>query len=164
VHLTNIAGQEETLHKIFTLVKKSEQTSLSWNPGKQELALIANGKLAAADLPCKVLIVNEAEWEMVKDQQKELIKEIPEIVVTRGDKGGFVYEHGKKTLMFLASGAKAVETTGAGDAFSTGFVAGQLLNKSVKTCITWGVRNAGSVVGQFGAKAGLLDRQRIQAT
>jgi hypothetical protein len=26
------------------------------------------------------------------------------------------------------------------------------------------VRNAGSVVGQFGAKAGLLDRQRIQAT
>jgi ribokinase len=161
-HLTNIAGQEETLRKIFALVKKNEQTSLSWNPGKQELALIADGKLAVTDIPCKVLILNEAEWEMVRGQQTELIKEIPEIVVTQGAKGGFVYEHGRKTLKFLASGQKAVETTGAGDAFATGFVAGQLLGKSTETCVTWGVRNAGSVVGQFGAKAGLLDRQRIQ--
>jgi ribokinase len=162
VHLTNIAGQETTLRKIFELVKKNEQTSLSWNPGKQELALIAEGKLAVADIPCKVLILNEVEWELVKDQQKELIKEIPEIVITQGERGGFVYEHGKKTLKFMASGNKAVETTGAGDAFATGFVAGQLLNKSVETCLTWGVRNAGSVVSQFGAKAGLLDRQCIQ--
>ncbi|MFH2118427.1 MAG: carbohydrate kinase family protein, partial [Candidatus Paceibacterota bacterium] len=162
VHLTNIAGQEETLRKIFKLIKKNEQTTLSWNPGKQELQLIADGKLPVAEIVCKVLILNEAEWELIGEQQAELIKEIPTIVVTQGKKGGFVYEDGQKTLRFLASGDKAVESTGAGDAFSTGFVAGQLLNKPTKTCVEWGVRNAGSVISHFGAKLGLLDRQRIQ--
>ncbi|OGJ37615.1 MAG: hypothetical protein A2383_02930 [Candidatus Pacebacteria bacterium RIFOXYB1_FULL_39_46] len=164
VHLTNIAGQKETLHKIFTLIKKNEQTTLSWNPGKQELRLIADGELPVAEIICKILIINEAEWELVAKQQAELIKEIPEIVITQGNKGGFVYEHGKKTLRFLASGNKAIEATGAGDAFATGFVAGQLLSKPTKTCVEWGARNAGSVISYFGAKIGLLDRQHIQTT
>ena len=163
VHLTNIAGKEETLHKIFKLIRKNLETTLSWNPGKQELALIAEEKLAITDIPCKILILNEVEWELVKDQQKALIKEIPEIIITQGQKGGFVYEHGQKTFKFLATGDRAIETTGAGDAFSTGFVAGQLLGESLKTCVTWGARNAGSVISQFGAKAGLLDRQHIKS-
>jgi ribokinase len=163
VHVSNIAGREQTLRKIFELVKKSAQTSLSWNPGKQELQLIADGKLAVADIPCKVLILNEGEWAMVEKQQAELIKEIPEIVVTRGKEGGFVYEHGKKTLKFLASGAKAVDSTGAGDAFCTGYVGGQLLGFEPRKCVEWGARNAGSVVKYLGAKQGLLDRSRIQS-
>ncbi|HCR81545.1 MAG: PfkB family kinase, nonfunctional [Candidatus Pacebacteria bacterium GW2011_GWA1_46_10] len=161
VHLTNIAGQEETLRKIFLIVKKNPQTVMSWNPGKQELQLIADGKLKVADIPVKVLILNDTEWEMVAKQQAALIKEIPEIVVTEGEKGGYVYEHGKKTLRFLGAQVKSVDDTGAGDAFSTGYVAGQLLKKPTKTCVEWGVRNAGSVIGQWGAKLGLLDRLRI---
>jgi ribokinase len=161
VHLTNIAGQEETLRKIFLIVKKNLQTVMSWNPGKQELKLIADGKLKVEDIPCKVLILNNEEWEMVAKQQAELVKEIPEIVVTEGKKGGYVYEHGKKTMRFLGAQVKSVDDTGAGDAFCTGYVAGQLLKKPVKTCVEWGVRNAGSVIGQWGAKLGLLDRARI---
>jgi ribokinase len=161
VHLTNIAGQEETLRKIFLLVKKNLATTLSWNPGKQELTLIANGKLKVADIICKVLILNDEEWQMVEKQQPELIKEIPEIVVTQGKKGGYVYEHGKKTLKFLGASVKSVDDTGAGDAFCTGFVAGQILKQPTKTCVEWGVRNAGSVISQWGAKLGLLDRERI---
>ena len=163
VHLTNIAGRLDTLKKIFEIVKKNSQTSMSWNPGKQELALIAEGKLAVEDIPCKVLILNEEEWGLVKNQQTQLIKEIPEIVVTQGKKGGYVYEHGKKSVKFFASGAKAVESTGAGDAFASGYVAGQLLNHPIQACVEWGARNAGSVVQHFGAKQGLLTKEAIQS-
>ena len=163
VHLTNIAGRLDTLRKIFELVKKNPQTNMSWNPGKQELALITEGKLKIDEIPAKVLIVNEEEWELVKEKQAELIKEIPEIVVTQGKKGGFVYEHGKKSIKFMASGAKALESTGAGDAFCSGYAAGQILGKPVRVCVEWGVRNAGSVVQHFGAKQGLLRREAIAA-
>lgn len=163
VHLSNIAGRADTLSRIFELVKKSEQTTLSWNPGKQALKLIAQGKIKVSAIPCKVLILNLVEWEMVKKQQAELIKEIPEIVVTNGKEGGFVYEHGKQSLKFMSSGHQAVEATGAGDAFCTGYVAGQLMNHPVRVCVEWGVRNAGSVVSQYGAKQGLLKRNQIKA-
>lgn len=163
VHLSNIAGQEKTLRKIFELVKANEQTHMSWNPGKQELQLIADGKLAIADLACKVLILNDEEWAMVEKQQQELIKEIPEIVVTQGEKGGFVYVDGKKSMKFLGASVNSVDDTGAGDAFCTGYVAGQLFHQSPKTCVEWGVRNAGAVISKWGAKLGLLDRTQIQS-
>lgn len=161
VHLSNIAGREDALRKIFELIRKDPDTVLSWNPGKKELAMIADGTIAVADIPCKVLIVNTQEWEMVKAQQDQLVKEIPEIVVTAGKDGGFAYVDGKKSLKFFGTQVPSVDDTGAGDAFCTGYVVGQLLRQPPEKCIEYGVRNAGSVISYWGAKAGLLDRQRL---
>lgn len=163
VHLTNIAGQEAVLRKIFQLLAKNPEVSLSWNPGKQELALLADGTLAVADVPATVLILNAAEWELVQPVQTALMQKIPQILVTQGKNGGYMYLNGQKSLQFSGAHVESVDDTGAGDAFSTGYVAGQLLKLSPETCIQWGVTNAGSVIRYFGAKSGLLDRERMQA-
>ena len=56
---------------------------------------------------------------------------------------------------------KAVEETGAGDAFCVGFVSAYLYHQSLETCLEWGKRNAASVVTQIGAKDGLLTKREI---
>jgi len=162
IHLSSIAGQLETLKKIFELVKVNPDLKLSWNPGKSELALVASGKIKVEDLSCLIMILNDKEWASVKDQQAQLIEEIPQIIITKGAEGGEVYLDGKKALKFLGATGKSVDDTGAGDAFCTGYVAGQFLNLHPRTSVEWGVRNAGSVIRYFGAQTGLLDRDRIK--
>ncbi|MBT4124553.1 MAG: carbohydrate kinase family protein [Candidatus Pacebacteria bacterium] len=162
VHLSSISGRLETLKRIFELVKVNPELKLSWNPGSKELALLADGKINIEEIPCLILFLNAKEWELVRKQQKQLIKEIPQIVVTKGAEGGEVYIHGEKSLKFFGAKSKSVDDTGAGDAFATGYVAGQYLNLPPKTSVEWGVRNAGSVIRYFGAQTGLLGRDRIK--
>ena len=109
-----------------------------------------------------VLFLNSKEWDLVKDQQADLIKEIPQIVVTKGAEGGEVYIHGNKELKFFGATAKSVDDTGAGDAFATGYSAAQYLHLEPKKSVEWGVRNAGSVIRYFGAQTGLLGREMIE--
>ncbi|MFZ2199795.1 MAG: PfkB family carbohydrate kinase, partial [Microgenomates group bacterium] len=51
---------------------------------------------------------------------------------------------------------QVVDTTGAGDAFASGMVAGVLYGKSYDQAVSWGVKNATSVLKYIGAKRGLL--------
>ncbi|HYD02757.1 MAG TPA: PfkB family carbohydrate kinase, partial [Alphaproteobacteria bacterium] len=56
---------------------------------------------------------------------------------------------------------KVVETTGAGDAFACGFVAGTILEKSIETSLKMGMLNAESVIQHLGAKNVLLGHNVI---
>ena len=50
-----------------------------------------------------------------------------------------------------------VDSTGAGDAFGSGFFASYLAGQSLDQALASGIANSGSVVGAYGAIAGLLD-------
>lgn len=54
-----------------------------------------------------------------------------------------------------------VDTTGAGDAFGSGFFGAYLKGLPLETCLRYGICNAGSVVGFYGATEGLLDEETI---
>ncbi len=54
------------------------------------------------------------------------------------------------------------ERTGAGDAFSSTFVAALALGKNVEESITWAPINSMSVVQQIGAQKGLLGELEIK--
>ncbi len=161
IHLSSIAGQEKTLNKIFTIVSKEPQLKLSWNPGKAELGLLASRKLLAQALPCQVLVVNQQEWQLVENVQEELLTYIPQVIVTAGPQGGNVYVQGQHQFHYRSLDVPVIDTTGAGDAFCVGYVAGQLTNQSVHQSVKLGVRNACSVIGQFGAKPGLLRKTQL---
>ena len=68
VHLSSIAGRLPTLTRIFL----REKQKLSWNPGKQELLLLAESRISLQNLPVEVLLVNEQEWAMVDIVQPAL--------------------------------------------------------------------------------------------
>lgn len=54
-----------------------------------------------------------------------------------------------------------VDTTGAGDAFGSGFFSAYLKGLSLESCLRYGICNAGSVVGFYGATQGLLDEEAM---
>lgn len=55
-----------------------------------------------------------------------------------------------------------VDTTGAGDAFGSGFLAAFLWKLPLATCLKYAIANAGSVVGYYGASRGLLDQEQAR--
>lgn len=156
VHLTSIGGRLATLKKIFSIVEKSGGTSLSWNPGKKELGLLANRQVLIDQVPAQVLIVNQTEWDLISEVQQEVLQKIELVVVTAGAKGGDVYQNGEHACHFPAQSLEVVDATGAGDSFSVGFVAGLMEGKAIVEAAELGARNSASVVAYYGTKQGLL--------
>jgi sugar/nucleoside kinase (ribokinase family) len=60
------------------------------------------------------------------------------------------------------NGLPVLDRTGAGDAFSSGFMSAIILNKNLEEAVTWGVVNAGSRVRNIGAINGLLDLKEME--
>lgn len=161
VHLSSIAGQKATLTKIFKTLIKDQDTKLSWNPGKAEINLLVKKTFDFNEIPCEVFFVNQQEWTLLAPVQKEILANFPQVIITMGKKGGEVYLYGKKKFVFEGQGNHAVDDTGAGDAFSAGYIAALIDNREIDEAIVWGVRNASNVVRYYGAKTGLLRRDQM---
>jgi sugar/nucleoside kinase (ribokinase family) len=58
---------------------------------------------------------------------------------------------------------KVIDSTGAGDAFGAAFLAAHLLGKPISEMLAWGIAESGSVVTEYGANTGLLDRETIES-
>ena len=161
VHLSSISGQLSALNKIFQTLLKDQDTKLSWNPGKKELALLNQGQFDLSQIPCEVFFVNDQEWTLIEKLQEQILANFPQVVVTMGAKGGDVYLYGKKSFHYEAQPSRLIDATGAGDAFAAAYVAALLSSKPVEEAIVWGVRNASNVLAFYGAKAGLLRRSQM---
>lgn len=87
----------------------------------------------------------------------------PEIVViTDGPNGSYVSEGGRVlTIPNYPDPAPPVERTGAGDAFSSTFVAAVAAGESIETALSWAPINSMSVVQKIGAQAGLLSKEAL---
>ena len=59
--------------------------------------------------------------------------------------------------------SRGIETTGAGDAFGSGFLAATVRGESFGNAFRWGMANGASVVRHFGAIEGLLRGDTIQS-
>ena len=83
------------------------------------------------------------------------------IALTDGKRGAWASD-GKK--MWHAPSYEpngVVDTTGGGDAFGSGFFAAYLKGMALETCLRFGVVNAGSVVGAYGAISNLLTEETL---
>ena len=162
VHLSSIGGNEATLEKIFKSINRSQHTKLSWNPGKQELLMLAEKRLPIRDIPCEIFLVNDEEWRLIENVQSRVLNTYPYVAITAGKKGGDIYFHGEHACHFPALGSEPVDTTGAGDSFAVGFVAGVYWGKTPQEAALLGARNSASVINHYGAKTGLLTKQRLE--
>lgn len=156
VHLSSVAGREDTLRKLFEILSRSNKRyKLSWNPGRSELILLKNRQLPITAAPCEVFSVNRDEWNLLEGVRDQIISHVPQIVITDGDKGCEVIIKGFKK-QFATKKVSSVDDTGAGDAFITAYVAAQLKGQLPETAVAWAIENATSVIQQVGAKPGLL--------
>jgi ribokinase len=109
-----------------------------------------------------VLILNKEEAEMLvgrgtMDELAISLRKLgPKIAVVTNGRDGVTACDGMRLYHLQANKVKVAETTGAGDAYASGFVAGMALGKSVEFSMRLGMVNATSVVMYIGAKNRLL--------
>ena len=112
-----------------------------------------------------VLILNKEEAMMLVGSGAEeyLLETLswygPDIVVVTSGKYGVSALIDNKIYTASAKRVLVKETTGAGDAFASGFVAGLIMNRDPKFCLLLGMNNAESVVQSYGAKNVLLTKE-----
>ncbi|OGH19583.1 MAG: hypothetical protein A3D74_01870 [Candidatus Levybacteria bacterium RIFCSPHIGHO2_02_FULL_37_13] len=179
VYLTSLGLEWENAYfKTVAFVKKSG-CKLAFNPGTLQ---IEEGYKKIADVLSitDMLFVNKEEATKISNFQflisnekddKEIIKELliklqklgPKIVViTDGKNGAYAIDQDRKIYKKEADQSRIVERTGAGDAFSSGFISAMLHNLSINDAMHWGTANASSVIEQVGAQKGLLRIPQIK--
>ena len=95
-----------------------------------------------------IKITNDQEAKQAADKLLNL--GIKKIIITLGEKGLF-YSDGKEETYLKASAVKAVDTTGAGDAFNGGLAFGLSKEKPIKECLELANKVAGISTTKLGA-------------
>ncbi|MGC9450098.1 MAG: PfkB family carbohydrate kinase, partial [Oceanipulchritudo sp.] len=86
------------------------------------------------------------------DLAVELAKYCDLAVVKAGAKGAWLARGTEVIHCPALPGIKAVDTTGAGDYWAAGFLAGWLHGKPLETCAAWGARLGAEIVQVIGAE------------
>ena len=176
-------GWEKNLDAIISLVKK-EKIKLAFNPGQRNIKDNPR-KIIETIKNCDLLLLNKDEAieitnnlqqttnnlqqttnnEQLNDEVfliQELNKLGPEIVViTDGLRGAWAFD-GKNLFYVQSTEDEPIDTTGAGDAFSSAFLAGCFKERKIEESLKWGAANGGSVVKYYGAIEGLLDARGLE--
>nr|WSX52451.1 PfkB family carbohydrate kinase [Streptomyces sp. NBC_00974] len=82
----------------------------------------------------------------------ELSRRVPLVVVTRGAAGALIAENGRVTAEVAAESAEAVDSTGAGDAFTGAFLAARLAGAGSAWAAGAGCRAAAEAVTRLGGR------------
>ena len=118
-----------------------------------------------------ILAVNREEASQISQTGKEnmhgLFDKLHElgpktVLVSDGPRGAYASDGGNRWKMPIYPDPKPpYERTGAGDSFTSTFVAAMMKGADIETALLWAPINAMSVVQQVGAQAGLLDEKGI---
>ena len=95
-----------------------------------------------------IKITNDQEAKQAADKLINL--GIKKVIITLGEKGLF-YSDGKEEIYLKASTVKAIDTTGAGDAFNGGLAFSLLKEKPIKDCLEFANKVAGISTTKLGA-------------
>ncbi|HLD78969.1 MAG TPA: carbohydrate kinase family protein [Candidatus Nanoarchaeia archaeon] len=164
IYLATLTGKsQQTAFEIAKLAKK-KNIKLLFNPslylaqkGKKQLSTILQNT--------QVLVLNKEEAQAVLKSHSndfqflltELQKSGPKIViVTNGRKGLYAVQKNMMYSLTKTPEVKIVHTAGAGDAFTSGFLAGLIKSYSFEEALRLGQINASSVIQHVGAKVGQL--------
>ena len=95
-----------------------------------------------------IKITNDQEAKQAAD--KLITLGIKKVIITLGEKGLF-YSDGKEEIYLKANSVKAIDTTGAGDAFNGGLAYGLSKEKPIKECLKLANKVAGISTTKLGA-------------
>jgi len=155
----------KTIERLAAYARK-RGIRVSFNPSMY-LARKGGGFLAKLLKNTDVIILNTEEAGILTGMQgfnamlKALYNMGPDIaVITDGPKGAYCFD-GAETHFIKTHNIRVLETTGAGDAFASSFIAGLIIGGDIKTALQMGLANAESLLTHYGAKNKLLTRQEM---
>lgn len=157
----------ETMKKI-AYYANIHNVRIAFNPSLY-LATKGTSKLRPILRNTQILVFNKEEAQAMLATQSDNIYKLlthahstgPEIVViTDGKNGSYCYDSIEKNFYSIRPvKLKIKETTGAGDAFASAFVAGKILGHNTEYSLRLGMLNAESVIRYKGAKNILLGKE-----
>ena len=170
VYLTSLGEEWENAYQKTVDFVKNTNAHLTFNPGTLQIAAGKERLINVLSLT-NILIVNKEEGQSLLKTGNQNAKEIliglqklgPKIVViTDGKNGSYVIDENGNIVEEKIVETEVIEKTGAGDAYSSGFLGAVLYNKSIKDAMRWGARNSASVITKVGAQTGLLGRKGLE--
>lgn len=173
LYVSSLSGDVDALKTAIKFAKE-KNINIAVNPGggelkhKTEIREILKG--------IDVLSLNREEMidlfggSTLAEVMKEASKFAKTVLLTDGPKGAYATDGVHVFKSGLYKDVKVFDRTGAGDAFSSGFVAEVALGHSIERALTFASANSTSVVSKIGAKAGILhggsklESMKIQVT
>ena len=161
---------KENLHTVLDAVR-TKDVRLALNPGQRNLKDNPQAVVEAAAL-ASVLVLNKDEAIMMVEAMQSgltadqlndeafLIGQLHGlgaewVGLTDGARGAWASD-GESVIFSEAISRRVVDTTGAGDAFGSGFLAARFRGRDIGTALHWGMAESASVVQYYGAQEGLL--------
>lgn len=174
-YLASLTGESvELIPEIFSYAR-AHDIKVAWNPGSEQLA---GGYHDLADYleDTAILVMNRDEAcnllrskreKLASVDNKEILAKLSQLtngiaVMTDGENGSYATD-GKKTYHEAAHEAQVVETTGAGDAYGSTFVAAIIKGYGVKHAMKLAAENSANVVSCLGAQDGLMTFRQLSA-
>jgi len=165
---------EVAMEEAISFAKK-KKAKIALNPSSFQISSSEANKLVKFIPEIEIIFLNRDEAielvqnakGKVEDKIEFLFEELfslggKTIVITDAEKGAYVGDRNSGVFHLKVIGEKKVETTGAGDAFSGGFLAAFMEGKSLQKALVWGIANSGAVISKRGATKGLLNRKELQ--
>ena len=88
---------------------------------------------------------------------------VPLAVVTRSEKGAVVVNGASRAEVPITPAARVLDTTGAGDLFAAGFLAGYTQGRALTDCAVMGTIAAAEVIEHYGARPEADLKARVKA-
>lgn len=162
-------GFENFQTDLLTYLKTNTGIGVAFNPGTIQLRKGINAFkefLAVTD----ILFVNTEEAKLLTDEYDvgdmhiKLQKYGPRMTVITDGKNGASAHDGSMLVQANAysDSRPVVDKTGAGDAFSAGFLSAIFYGKNMREALLWGTINSGCVIKEIGASRGLLTKDQVQ--
>jgi len=170
LYLGPVANSFESNYKDLISLASEKSVNIAVNPGHRQI-IEGREKLKKLLYVSKVLILNKEEAiDLTKMSKfvkiKELLKRLksygPEIVIITDGKDGVYITNGEEYFGLKSLEVEVVDSTGAGDAFSSGFLAGLSNNLDIKTSAKWGILNSTEVIKYYGAQTNLQDKNFME--
>lgn len=161
-YVSSLGGNLAIVRKLAARAAKA-RTRIAWNPGGKE---IAKGFRVLAPLIRKmdVLILNREEAAQLSGRDagnlEAIVRHLGDhprkaLIITDGKNGAYAFGRGVRYHCPSLT-KKRINTTGAGDAFGSGFIAGLLERDDLRYALGTAACNAAGVIGHMGAKKGIL--------
>jgi len=171
IYLASLSGNwRRILNKIYLGSRiKNLEYKVVWNPGVLQLKT-GKKKLEKFLKKTEVLILNRVESAILTRGDEKNVPHLlkllyqlgPKIVViTCGNEGAYVMDK-NGVLYEPARAVQVIDTTGAGDSFSSGFLAGLILFNDIKKALRLGIFNSAANLHKVGAQAGLLTKKDLR--
>lgn len=158
-YISSMSGNFESL-KAAIRYARQRKIHVAINPGKGELAHSREFRELLPDI--SILSVNKEEaaklfrGDSVEELLSHAARHVPYVIITDGPKGSVATDGTNIYAAGMYENVPVVDRLGAGDAFSSGFVAMLASGQDMETAITFASANSTSVVSQVGAKTGIL--------